>query len=1558
MASEAKISELSNLRLYLEECLKRADPTIDTNPGSTFDTEVITPLIKRMSPDPFDTPIRDFILGRLKSEFPALIIQDGDPIDDLVVKPMQILLEPYRRQIQFVSLNQSLQDPSVLSDEEADSLGANFFVNRRQGGFSIGIGRLYYTSPQACLITPSNAVVSADGLRFLPVENQAIDSDTMRLNLEAGIYYFDVVLRAESEGSEFNIAIASLVSIEGMPSVVKVTNKSAFEEGADRETTEEYVGRIATSLSEKSLVTTRGINARLLESFGNVRRLTVIGFGDPEMERDIVTAADLEAQYTFGMAVGSVQTGNLDRINVSFIGSDSGATNLAGAGFEVGCILRWWSPPSNSLVEKTVTEVSGTYLYVEPPFTTTFPSVLVMASKPATVGSSIRLANIPGGILVPTTPYGDIEIAENQVHIGGMLDVFIRAGFPQQRGTTLEAIRDAEPLHFGIDLESFGEADKKFCAMFELSSSASAYVIADGSEEIHIFTDAVPPALEGWPDATDVDRFIELRVAAGGNDEVHCYKISGVEGRFWDVVYEAYYIKITIERTTDYAQGSLYSVPSNEPAKADWYWRLRDQITITDIVRDRDNSNNPAGVDFVELGAEVGDSIVVETGDDADIYTIRRIFSSISDEGNDALLLSQDLTKTVTPSGSGGLRYRLADELDVDLVKPRTTKLPLGNIFEGGDLNLSAGSRTGTVSGTTNFVTAGVVVGDVLEVLSGDNAGIYSILAIAATSVSLDPAPNSTTFGTEFTVYQAFTPVERPFVRVQKIELLDSSQQTTGIEIPYGNAIDARILGTLSNRAQGTLRESYTGATSLSPATRLTDAEAKFETLGVTAGCRLVVYEEDNEGEYTIKNVVSETELDIYPATEGGVEFISVKTNVHYRVGVASVGYVRLYFLDPTSASVITGLAGGRLEYREGDIIRAFRFSQVDGRLLFPAAITDETPRDLRVLRSVEVSPGPPAEYETNVELTDGNNPDVYELELLEGDVLEAQHQIWWKGWGGVDLMFAGDLTGTTIYAGFPAIHTTIGSNLVQLDPDSLVAPALMNVVGQTLYIEDGPDAGRYIIEGVNVQTLQLSQSMKSTTTAVLARGSTDASLSDDGGTAKLNDPTNPPGATSAKVGDFITIYEVTDPENKGIAGTWEIESIPDAYNVKLIDCPAATVVAGKFRWFRTSTDEKVRYQIRIYDTISTQYGIKSVAPVDGETSIRGTGTISDVSGDIVRVTASVAGAFAGVEVGDLIEIVHSHGGNNGQVRTIIETPSTNYVHVATTDPFPNPESSIVWRVWGGIHGNRKSLRLESFGESNGLLPWGEQLPYTLRRPAVGHISSTDMKVNFDGTLYFMDLQIESMGAGDYLNLAENLRMVVTAGLSVDGYTYRVENNVLTFSPYEQLYLKFDRRFLPVGNSDLPENMTEISGRNLKIDYDTSTTTRVIDDLLHSDTERPINANPIARHFLPSYLFTTLTYRGGAAAATVGQEVEDYVNNLGNEELEVSDLEKFLTRRGATFVQHPIELVSVTHDLNRELIVDRTQNAFGVAEVPFKGTARTTSFFAYLNEGLNVVRES
>lgn len=1671
------LSEMEDLRSYVQERLLLVDPSLDVSPGSRMDTVFIAPLLERLGPDPYNTDIRSFILGRLSTEFPDLVLQDGEPLDDYLIKPLQILLEPFRRQIKQVSNNQSFQNPSILSEKEADALGTNFFARRELGGFSVGVARLYYSAPQYALVTPSNPVYDGGALRFFPVENQAITAEQMLFNLEGGLYFFDIVVRSENQGSQYNIGVNALVGIEDAPAVVKVTNKAEFSEGKDKEATEDFVVRVERSLTEKSLVTWKGITARLNEVFDNIRFIQVIGLNDPEMNRDILKGTSEAKMYAaFTATTGSSGTPqiNLDLTGVGFINDgDPDHDNFLEIGVVAGDVITYLNKTAQTMTDFTVTDVvSGTILYVTPNITPSLPQSFFTIRRKA---GKITLSDIPGGILQPTTQAGTIELTDDSVHIGGMLDVYVRAGNPQTRETNLEGILDGSPLHFGVDLESFGNypTEPRVHVTRELTGQGliDGYdrfgVILATENEILVRCYDKSDVSNPWvPTSEDVGRYIQL---LGGNptDDFGTFKIEEVmseefyldEDNIWHRA-----IRIKIDPVTELESGSITTPHFTSHFKFELNIRLLDQISFKNRVRDRDGTStviavddpNPGdpeivgGVDFTDLNgksASIGDSVVLETGDDAGIYSIRRILSWLA--VNDTLILDRDLTKTVTPLGTGakdGIRYRIADELNVDMLAPRTTKIPLGSIFSGVDLLTTADSTVVNVNGDTNFLLAGVEIGDTLEILAGDSAGKYTINSVSGTSLELATPTPSTGFAQSFSVYRLFTGVSLPLVRVKSIELLDSNSQPTGIKIPYGDTIDARALSLFSNREEATVLESYTGQLTGAGLLDLVDANIDFVAEGVVPGHRLNVLSTSSAGSYTIMKVgtgdglPSDSYIQVASALEGGTPFRTAASSVHYSVGQASAGWMRLYFQEPTSVEIQTGLLGGRI--RSGvDTYKYFRFSEVDGYQKLPAGGSeDDLPRDLRVVQTRSIGGG---DYESILELTEPTRPGVFELEVQVGDVIEAHQEIqpkfsmvltgtytwpggaptnpftvtcpdpwevyvgqwirksagsdWFEviGISGTNVSVANPLglappsgTGVTAIGTFkergifgkPAgLRTLAGSNLVSVPSNSLIDFVSMNVTfplaGQILRIDSGPDAGQYTIEEVvDSKSLRLNTVMTATTETVLAREINtirDATL--DGAIAtpdvRLTDLTDGGVLTyGAQVDHKITIFESTRADLDGTYNITDATPAANSVNIEATftspekdwgDWPALDPFQrGMFSWVRTESDDLVEQPFHIYEDVPTELEVREVAtkrPDDNYTNDgvvrRGYLNYPDRLGD------SDAGYTIGGLQGDAIEILSGiaagvywlNSDTAGNIATIHQNPS-----------FPASLGDVPYRLWSGLHGSKKMVTVGPRASFNGKLEPGTLIPYILRRTGVYRISSTEMQNNFDGTLYYCDVQVESEGSGDDLNLAEETRLEVTSGLTADGYTYSVVNNQLTFSPYEEVSLNFDRRFLPVGNSDSPENLTEVSGRNLRISYESSTPVRLVNDLMRSDQERPVCANPIAKHFLPSYIYFSVTYSGGASEEEIGADLEDYINGLGGiDQIEISDLETFITKRGADYVKHPLFLVAVTHDIDRKLIVDRTQDRLGGLNlVPFNGTGRIAAFFTTLGETLILVRES
>jgi hypothetical protein len=294
----------NELKGYLETRLRVLDPGIDLEPGSPAQVEFIEPLLKYLGTDPFETDIDKFLTDRLRQEFPDIYGGDPGAVRDLFIKPLILFLEPFKRETQSIKRGQSLIDPSQLSDEDADAIVANVFDERKRGGTASGSVRVYFQNPSNVPIETTVRFGNPGGLGFFPTASRTITAEEMVFNRSGSLYYVDVPTQAEKAGSEYNIDVDQISTVDGLFGVARVTNLRKFENGGDQISTPAFIAQSRESLNERSLLNRRGANARLRDVFpGELLGIQVIGAGDLEMERDILVGESSGHSWVTGRVV-------------------------------------------------------------------------------------------------------------------------------------------------------------------------------------------------------------------------------------------------------------------------------------------------------------------------------------------------------------------------------------------------------------------------------------------------------------------------------------------------------------------------------------------------------------------------------------------------------------------------------------------------------------------------------------------------------------------------------------------------------------------------------------------------------------------------------------------------------------------------------------------------------------------------------------------------------------------------------------------------------------------------------------------------------------------------------------------------------------------------------------------------------------------------------------------------------------------------------------------------------------------------------------------------------
>ena len=440
---------LRDLEAFMRQRASDFDPGMDVTEGSPFDTKVVQPLLRRTGIDPFTVDLITYLNTRIKQAYPKLASENGDNITDLIIKPNALLWDPIVREITRVKRNQSFADPSTLTLEEADALGALFFTPRRKGKLARGVGRLLFGNPQNISVSPNNFCTSRAGLVFYPSETQGIRTEEMLLNVSGSNYYFDVNLVAADVGASYNIDPNELVSVANLPSVVRVTNLNRFFDGDDEEDVAEFVQRIEQELGEKSLVTLRGIAAKILDSFQEVTRLNVVGFNDPEMQRDVIKGGGLGGVLAAGTSGSSVSDTEAKVNTRRFYTSEVDFTSLIDdSGTYVLTILGAFGTAVTAKDIEVLRVIdSSTVDLVDQDLTLGLTGLSWTLRK-----RELTISDIPGGILFPDGPNGTVTIPDDEVHVGGMYDVHTRTRSFEEATLIVDNVTDDSPLLDGTQL--------------------------------------------------------------------------------------------------------------------------------------------------------------------------------------------------------------------------------------------------------------------------------------------------------------------------------------------------------------------------------------------------------------------------------------------------------------------------------------------------------------------------------------------------------------------------------------------------------------------------------------------------------------------------------------------------------------------------------------------------------------------------------------------------------------------------------------------------------------------------------------------------------------------------------------------------------------------------------------------------------------------------------------------------------------------------------------------------------------------------------------------------
>lgn len=360
--------DVSDAANFLEQYLGDAVPTGDYTSG---------------------TALRDLTIGALASIF-AFLRADATQI----------------RQMQSLNTVQAATggDQEALADAVTAIL-SNVFIKLKGGTKAQGVGTGHASQLTDIFIMPTHRFTYASGIvfvvnspttYFIPQTDLIPIVDANNVVLE---YQFRIPLIAVDTGLLYNIDPGLFASFDRFnPFITKVEATEKFSNGNGAETVQQVLTRAPTALSVRNLINNRSITAVLDDNFPDIHAILVVGYGDPEMQRDRLSTSETFMKIHLGGHVDIYLL--LDFVETSFTGTVGGLferpdgvicmfrdSNTSFAGIEEGDVLRIVTGLPLVPLEFLIIENLGTSLVIDP--RVPFPLATDEANPVATVSYTI-----------------------------------------------------------------------------------------------------------------------------------------------------------------------------------------------------------------------------------------------------------------------------------------------------------------------------------------------------------------------------------------------------------------------------------------------------------------------------------------------------------------------------------------------------------------------------------------------------------------------------------------------------------------------------------------------------------------------------------------------------------------------------------------------------------------------------------------------------------------------------------------------------------------------------------------------------------------------------------------------------------------------------------------------------------------------------------------------------------------------------------------------------------------------------------------------------------------
>lgn len=241
----------------------------------------------------------EFLVQFLKDEYPSLDLTEGRVLRNLLIRPAaifhalnQLNIDELRQSMSLLAIE---ENPAIATQETVDAVLSNYRVERDPGAEATGqlaivIRQLAATTINAGTIFEADGLQFTNNVTFVGVTTQSVildDTNRLITRRTDGYYSFVIDVEAAEVGPQYEVRRNTRFTADQViPNLIDIYALDDFAGGRPEESNQDLVDRFKLGIAPKVFSGRTQIESLMRETWVGLRQVSIVGFGDAEMQRD------------------------------------------------------------------------------------------------------------------------------------------------------------------------------------------------------------------------------------------------------------------------------------------------------------------------------------------------------------------------------------------------------------------------------------------------------------------------------------------------------------------------------------------------------------------------------------------------------------------------------------------------------------------------------------------------------------------------------------------------------------------------------------------------------------------------------------------------------------------------------------------------------------------------------------------------------------------------------------------------------------------------------------------------------------------------------------------------------------------------------------------------------------------------------------------------------------------------------------------------------------------------------------------------------------------------